>query len=100
MGGGDRSRAGEFRAPVGARFAVFRSRDRGGRWERLDRGLPNRDAYLNVYRQALAADSLDDPGVYVGTGAGQIFGSLDGGDSWELVADNLPPIYSLETAVL
>jgi len=38
--------------------------------------------------------------VYVGTNTGQLFASRDRGDSWHLVADFLPPIYSVTTAVL
>lgn len=79
--------------------AVWRSRDRGDTWQRLDAGLPPRDAYLTVLREAMAVDSLEQPGVYFGTSTGQVFGSADEGEHWQLVADYLPPIWSVEAAV-
>ncbi|MEX2446489.1 MAG: exo-alpha-sialidase [Dehalococcoidia bacterium] len=88
----------EFRAPAGGRFAIYRSRDRGAHWEQLTRGLPEHYTALHVYRQAMAADPGDPAGLYVGTSTGQLFASFDDGDSWELLWDMLPPIYSLEAA--
>ncbi len=86
----------EFRAPVGGELAVYRSRERGTDWERLNNGLPSKDAYPNVYRQATSVDRLDPAGLYIGTSTGQIYTSTDDGDSWSVLASNLPPIYSLE----
>jgi len=48
----------------------------------------------------MAMDSLNPAGVYFGTNTGKIFGSDDEGDSWRLLADNLPPISSVSTAVM
>ena len=93
-------RGPEFRCPVDGRFAVFRSRDRGDNWERLERGLPGPDSYLHVFRQALAADSADPFGLYLGTSTGQIFFSRDEGSSWEILKDHLPPVYSLSAAIV
>ena len=90
----------EFRCPVGAEFAVYRSRDRGSKWEKLGRGLPSENAFLNVYRQAMAVDSHDPGGVYVGTSTGQIFYSRDEGETWETLATWLPPVYSVSAAVM
>jgi photosystem II stability/assembly factor-like uncharacterized protein len=77
--------------------AVWRSRDEGREWQRLDRGLPTKNAYLGVLREAMAVDHLDPIGVYFGTSTGQLFGSSDEGASWNLIADYLPPIWSVET---
>jgi photosystem II stability/assembly factor-like uncharacterized protein len=90
----------DFRCPVNAEFAVFRSRNRGENWERLDKGLPNKNAYLNVYRHSMSADTCDPCGLYIGTSTGQIFYSRDQGDSWELLANWLAPIYSVSCAVI
>jgi len=57
-------------------------------------------AHVDVLREAMAADNLDDTGIYFGTNTGQLFYSRDSGDSWELLADFLPPIYSVEAAVV
>ena len=89
----------EFRQSLDGQFALWRSRNGGGTWRRLTRGLPDR-AYLVVLREAMAVDTLDEAGVYVGTSTGQLFSSRDAGDSWELMADYLPPILSVEAAVV
>ncbi len=77
---------------------VWRSRDAGGSWEPLDNGLPRSDAYLGVLREAMATDGMERAGVYFGTSTGQVFASNDEGDTWQLAADFLPPIWSVEAA--
>jgi photosystem II stability/assembly factor-like uncharacterized protein len=81
-------------------FGIFRSRDRGASWQRMTDGLPQSDAYLNVMRMAMTTDTLDPAGVYVGTQGGQILASRNGGDRWDVIFNWLPPIYSLETALV
>ena len=78
--------------------AVWRTRDAGEKWERLDRGLPHDDAHLGVLRAAMAIDDKDVPGLYFGTSTGQVFASTDEGDTWEEIADYLPAIWSVEVA--
>jgi photosystem II stability/assembly factor-like uncharacterized protein len=80
--------------------AVWRTRDAGSSWQRLDEGLPARDAYVGVLREAMAIDSDDDPGLYFGTSTGQLFASTDEGDTWAQIADYLPPISSVEVATI
>ena len=80
--------------------AVWRTNDGGDRWIRAGDGLPQRDAYISVLREAMAVDRLDPVGVYFGTSTGQLYGSADEGRSWSLIADNLPPIWSVEAVVL
>ena len=89
----------EYRLSVEGQFAVWRSRDSGDSWQKLTRGLPDR-AYLVVLRQAMAADPFEDAGIYVGTSTGQLFYSKNSGDDWELLADYLPPIFSVDVAVI
>ncbi len=86
----------EFRCPPKGEFAVYRSTNRGNTWKKLTNGLPKKNGYLNVNRQAMAVDDLDPCGIYVGTSTGQIFHSRDEGKTWGLLADFLPPIFSLE----
>jgi photosystem II stability/assembly factor-like uncharacterized protein len=89
----------EYRLSVDGRFAVWRSRDGGESWQRMTSGLPER-AHLVVLREAMATDTLDEAGIYVGTNTGQLFHSRDSGETWDLLADYLPPIQSVETAVI
>jgi photosystem II stability/assembly factor-like uncharacterized protein len=49
---------------------------------------------------AMTADAHESPGVYVGTQGGQILASRDGGDRWDTIFNWLPPVYSLETAIV
>ena len=83
-----------------ASAAVWRSHDGGDTWLRSGEGLPQRDAYLGVLREAMAVDRLDPVGVYFGTSTGQLYASADEGVSWSLVADNLPAIWSVEAALV
>jgi photosystem II stability/assembly factor-like uncharacterized protein len=90
----------EFRTTPGGAFRVYRSRNRGDTWEALTQGLPQVNAHMNIMRAALATDTLDRPGVYVGTQGGQLVASRDEGDHWELLFNWLPPVYSVRAAVI
>ena len=83
-----------------AKFRVYRSRNGGGDWQPLTAGLPQESAYLHVLREGMGTDSLDPCGIYLGATTGQIFYSRDDGDNWELLADHLPPINSVDCAVV
>ena len=91
---------GHGRCMPDGRAAVWRTRDAGETWQRLDRGLPQRDAHLGVLREGLAMDSLDEPGIYFGTSTGQVFASADEGNTWSEIASYLPAIASVEVAVV
>jgi photosystem II stability/assembly factor-like uncharacterized protein len=86
--------------PPGGRLRVYRSRSGGNEWEPLTRGLPQQDCYVNVLRDAMAVDTLDDCGVYFGTTGGQVYASADAGDSWAPVVRDLPAVLSVEVQVL
>jgi len=90
----------DFRCPPEGKLRVFRSRNGGKSWDTLSKGLPQENAFVGVYREGMATDSLNPAGVYFGTNTGKIFGSADEGDTWQTLADNLPPVYSISTAVV
>lgn len=83
-----------------AKFRVYRTQDAGKTWEALTDGLPQSHAYLHALREGMASDACDPCGVYVGTTTGQIFYSRDNGDHWDVLIDYLPPINSLECALI
>jgi photosystem II stability/assembly factor-like uncharacterized protein len=86
--------------PLDGKLQVFRSRSGGNEWEALTNGLPQRDCYVNVLRDAMAVDSLESSGVYFGTTGGQVYASPDGGDSWKAIAEHLPAVLSVEVQTL
>ncbi len=90
----------EHHFPPDGKLRVYRSRTGGGEWEALTKGLPQKDCYVNVLRDAMAVDTLDDCGVYVGTTGGQVYGSADSGDTWAPIVRDLPPVLSVEVQTL
>jgi photosystem II stability/assembly factor-like uncharacterized protein len=60
-------------------------------------GLPQRDCFFTVLRQAMAVDRTTPTGVYFGTNSGSVFASADGGETWAEIARHLPTILSVET---
>ncbi len=82
--------------PLDGKLQVFRSRTGGHEWEPLIRGLPQQHCYVNVLRDAMSVDTLDDCGIYFGTTGGQVYASSDGGDNWTGIAQHLPSILSVE----
>jgi photosystem II stability/assembly factor-like uncharacterized protein len=83
-----------------ARTAVWRTRDAGRSWQDMRDGLPQKNAFFGVLRQAMATDGLDSAGIYFGTSSGSVFASRDEGESWTAIAEHLPTIHSVETLVL
>jgi photosystem II stability/assembly factor-like uncharacterized protein len=86
--------------PPDGRLRVYRSRSGGNEWEPLTRGLPQRDCYVNVLRDAMAVDALDPCGVYVGTTGGQVYASANAGDAWAPIVRDLPAVLSVEVQTL
>jgi hypothetical protein len=86
--------------PPEGRLRVARSRTGGGEWELLTDGLPQRNCYVNVLRDAMAVDSLDACGVYVGTTGGDVYASADAGDTWAPIVEHLPAVLSVEVQTI
>jgi len=82
------------------KLRVFRSRTGGNEWEPLTKGMPQKDCYVDVLRDAMAVDTLDKCGIYFGTTGGQVYASGDSGDTWKPIAQHLPPVLSVEVQTL
>lgn len=80
--------------------AVYATRNAGKTWQRLDDGLPQRQAWWTVKRQAMTADAQDPVGLYFGTTSGELWMSGDEGRRWSCIAQHLPEIYAVEAAEL
>ena len=89
-----------FRATAEARCRVYRTSDSGKSWEALTTGLPQENAHLTILRDAFCHDSQSPAGLYFGTRTGQVFGSDNDGESWSLLAENLPPVLSVRAATI
>lgn len=89
----------EYRVPPAGRFAVYRSRDDGQRWEPLTSGLPAEHAYFGVLRGAMDVDHLDPCGVYLGTTSGDVFVSADGGEHFTPMTCRLPRVLCVQSFV-
>ena len=86
--------------PPEGKLRVYRSRTGGNEWEALTNGLPQRDCYVNILRDAMAVDLLESCGIYFGTTGGQVYVSADSGDNWKAIVHDLPAVLSVEVQTL
>lgn len=84
----------EKRCPTDGRVVVNRTRDGGRSFQTLRKGLPQEHAYDLVFRHALDVDETGER-LAVGSTTGSLWLSEDGGDSWQTLSSNLPPIYAV-----
>jgi hypothetical protein len=89
---------GMTRTCPGGAPAVWRSENGGGSWNKLARGLPKKESFFTVLRDAMAIDDLRSPALYFGTTTGQLWIGRDGGEEWESLFDSLPPIHCVKVA--
>ncbi len=86
--------------PPEGKLRVYRSRTGGDEWQALTDGLPQKDCYVNVLREAMAVDQMDPCGIYFGTTGGQVFVSSDSGDHWHAIGEHFPSVLSVEVQTL
>jgi photosystem II stability/assembly factor-like uncharacterized protein len=84
----------EKRYAADGRVVVNRTRNGGRSFETLTKGLPQQHAYDLVFRHALDVDETGDRLAF-GSTTGSLWISEDGGDQWETLSSNLPPIYAV-----
>ncbi len=89
-----------FRCSAEGALRVFRTTDGGASWHAHGSGLPSQDAYLTVLRDGFGTDGLSPTGLYLGTRTGEVFGSVDGGGTWQELARHLPPVACVKAAVV
>ena len=92
--------ADTFRCVPEGRLRVYRTTDGARSWQPLTRGLPQKDAFETVLRDALCTDTLPRAGVYFGTRSGKLFASRDGGGRWSALAEGLPPVLCVRAVVV
>ena len=88
------------RSCPGAAPAVWRSENGGHSWRKLAKGLPRKQSFFTVLRDAMDIDSFRQPALYFGTTTGQLWMGKEGGEHWECLFDGLPPINNVKVAVV
>jgi len=84
----------------GGQPAVWRSENGGGSWKKLAKGLPRKQSYFTILRDAMDVDELKTPALYFGTTTGQLWIGREGGEQWDCLFDALPPINCVKVAVV
>ena len=79
---------------------VYRTTNGGESWEPLSSGLPQKNAYITVLRDAFCSDEAEQPGFYFGTRSGEVYGSFDDGETWRLLAEHLPAVLCVRAQAL
>lgn len=80
--------------------AVWRSENGGDSWRRLANGLPKKESFFTVLRDAMDIDDLKSPALYFGTTTGQLWLGRDGGEEWSCLFNSLPPINCVKVAIV
>ena len=80
--------------------ALFHSENGGDSWNRQAKGLPKKESFFTVLRDAMDIDDLKSPALYFGTTTGQLWMGRDGGEEWNCLFDSLPPIHCVKVAVV
>jgi hypothetical protein len=78
--------------------SVYVTHNGGHAWQCLAAGLPDKQTWWTVKRQAMTADAAEPVGLYFGTTSGELWFSRDEGKRWQCMARSLPEIYAVEAA--
>ena len=90
----------QTRTCPGGAPAVWRSENGGGSWSKLAKGMPKKESFFTVQRDAMDIDECKTPAVYFGTTTGQLWMGREGGEKWECLFEALPPIHNVKVAVV
>ncbi len=80
----------QVRVACHRRLVVCRTDDGGQTWSEFDQGLPQHNCYDFAFRHCLVLSGED---LIFGTACGSLYHSRDRGESWDTIANHLPPIY-------
>jgi photosystem II stability/assembly factor-like uncharacterized protein len=80
--------------------AVWRSENGGDSWHKLSRGMPKKESFFTVQRDAMDIDECKTPALYFGNTTGQLWMGREGGEEWECLFDSLPPIHCVKVAIV
>jgi len=90
----------QTRTCPGGSPGVWRSENGGQSWKKLAKGLPKKESYFTVLRDAMDIDEAKSPALYFGTTTGQLWIGRDGGEEWEMLHESLPPIQCVKAAIV
>ena len=65
----------------------------------MTEGLPQREHFVGVLRDAMTSDPFSPAGVYVGTTAGELYQSANDGETWTRLPGQFPRITSVRAWV-
>lgn len=86
------TRADAERMALDSGLCVARTGDGGQSWQIFRKGLPQQNSYDLVLRHGF--DMAEDC-LCFGSTTGNVYLSEDRGESWQCLANNLPPVYSV-----
>lgn len=84
----------ECRVPVDGALTVTKTQNGGKTFSQQRMGLPQEHAYDIVYRHALDVDASGTTLAF-GSTTGNLWISEDGGNHWQQISGNLPPIHAV-----
>ncbi|MEX1021093.1 MAG: exo-alpha-sialidase [Litorilinea sp.] len=90
----------EQRTTAAGELAIYRRGRGDAAWVPSGPILPDEPRYTSVLRDAMTVDDQDETGVYFGTTSGDVFYSLDRGDSWTRLPGQLPRVLSVKAWTL
>lgn len=90
----------EQRSMRDGKLIVYRMARGENTWKPIGDVLPEEERHVSVLRDAMAVDALEPYGLYFGTTSGEIYCSLDRGESWERLPGQLSRILTVKPMIL
>lgn len=84
----------ECRVPKDGKMLVLRTSDGGRSFDVMTKGLPQQHAYDLVYRHGLEV-AADGATLVMASTSGRVWVGRDGGEAWQELPANLPPVFAV-----